>query len=296
MKVKINKTIILIITITLMLSTLTACEEKTTVETTEKEKNNSLLTENIMNNIDSWGTISDDFTKQYTYDEIPATMFYLYSAGIQGKYYFGASYGMPSDGVHGMTIYHKIFSVTETTFKFIYGNEYSANDPTVRDCKLLSAQVASSKDADKREYIEKLVLDGLTAEEKYFKEINLNSTDTIELSSEQTALFNNMYTAILELEKNQDRGPLAKIKYYDLGNGSCEVLFYYGGTNEYVTAAAYVIIGYSIGQDGYERLSNTAENRLKNTTNIKTLKWNVDWTSEKKEYELKQSIQLTNGK
>lgn len=255
----------------------------------------SKLTENIITHIEEWEYACDSFTQNYTYDDVETTGICLYSADKKGEYYFEALYTMPSDGVHATTTYHRIYYITDSTFQYVYGSEYSADDETVKNYRVLAMQFPS-KNSDKTEYVEKMVNEGLSAEDKYLNEIHLNETDTIVLTDEQNLLFNNMYNAIKELEYYEPnysgyrpQVPLAKIEYYNLGNGTCEVLLYHGYTGENIVSSFFEG-GYLIDENGYSRLSYDDEEKLENTSNTSKIEWNVDWTEEKKEYVLKKAI------
>lgn len=275
-------------------------EPSNSSELTEKNdpSESSKLAENIIANIDKWEYVCDNYTKKYTYDDIEATEMILYSTGKQGEYYFSALYALPI-GTNTYKTYHQIFLITDYKFEYVYSSEYSAEDKTVANCKVLSIQFTQKgvNKNDKKECINKLADAGLASEKKYFNEITLNDTEPIEMNIEQDKLFNNMYAAIKELEYYDPRVsgstvrvPLARIEYYDFGNGTCEMLLYHGYTSENIVGASFYVGGYLVDENGYSRLSYDDESKLKNTSKTIKLKWNVEWTVEKKEYILKQSI------
>lgn len=256
----------------------------------------SMLSENIVSHIEEWKYACDSFTMNYTYDEIEASGLCLYSANKKGEYYFGALYTMPNDRV--VTTYHRIYYVTDSTFQYVYGGEYSATDTTVKNYRVLSIQI-TPKGSDKTQYVDTMVNEALLAEEKYLNEITLNETEPITLNNEQILLFNHMYAAIKELEYYEPnysgyrpQVPLAKIEYYNLGNGVCEALLHHGYTSENanVVSSSFYVGGYRINENGYSKLSDADESRLENTSKTVKLEWNVDWTEAKKEYMLKKSI------
>ncbi len=294
------KKICSLILMTVVLCGFLSCGE--TEGGAQKEKYaNTKLAENILKHIDDWEYICDGYTKKYTYDDVEATGLCLYTANTQGKYYLGVLYTIKTNisyNSYTQRTYQRVYSITDSKFQYMYGNEYSAKDKTVEKYELLSYVTFSSKDSSKDSRIKQLAHDGLEAEKKYFKEITLNGADTITLTKKQQQLFDNMYESIKSLEYYDPRSagsssiPLAKIKYYILEDGECEVLLYHGYSTEYGDSyyGSYYVGGYLMNDEGYRRLSNSDQDKLENTSKIITLNWNVKWTEEKKVYMLKQSI------
>ena len=278
-----------------MLCTLSACKQGINSPQEQPDSPNPELLQNIMDNIEKWEYVCDSYTQRYTYDNVESDSYCLYTKGEQGVYYFGAQYTIENGNL--LIPHERIFIVTDVQFEYMISINDSVNRELLQDYKLLNFQVYT-KGSDRKECIKTLVVEGLKAEEEYFKEINLETNEKIVLSDEENKLFSNMYNAILELEQYESRSsgsgdikiPLAKIKYYDLGNGKCEALFYYGFTSEYFSSSSFIVAGYLINQEGFSTLSYSDEQKLKNTSNIKSLEWNIDWSNDKKEYMLKQSI------
>ena len=305
MKTKIKQTLVTIIALIFVLCTLSACKHnlnslKEQVESPNSalvqqvESPNPALVQNIMNNIEKWEYVSDSYTQRYTYDNVESDGYCLYTKGEQGVYYFGAQYTIKSGNL--LIPHERIFIATDTQFEYMISINDSVNRELLQDYKLLNFQVYT-KGNDRKECIETLVIEGLKAEEEYFKEINLNTTSDIILTEEQNKLYNNMYFAILELEQydprisgNRTKMPLAKIEYYNLGNGSCEMLLYHGYTIG--NSGSFYVGGYLVNENGYKKLGYDDEEKLKNTSGTKKLDWNIDWTTEKKEYMLKKSISI----
>lgn len=251
----------------------------------------------IMDNIDQWETVSDEFTRKYTYDDVEATGISLYNAGQQGEYYLGITYTIiyNRSGTSYLSLaYHRIFYVTENEFRYEYGDEVSMNDRTIKYQHFFGTQYFSYFD-NKRDCVVELIESCLENEKAYFDEINLYPDETIELSNEEYSLYYNMHSAIQELEYYEPRSsgsdvllPLVRIAYYDLGDGKCEALLYYGSIigNSF---SGYVV-GYAINEEGYSKLSNEGQERLENTSKTVKLNWNVEWTVEKEQYMLQKSI------
>lgn len=284
------KKLLTILLAIILVFSLSACSEELTGnengELSDKEENeSSKLTTNILSHIDDWEYVCDDFTKNYTYDDIEVTGISLYLADTQGEYYFAAIYTVPNQRV--VITYHQVFYVTESAFDYVYGSEYSAQDITVKNCKLLSMQILSNN-SNKEELVQKLVEEGLETERKYFEEINLNDSNIINLTDDEVKLFNNMCSAITMLEyyetSDGNQIPLSQIEYYVLENGACEVLM------KYEAAPIYSVKGYFIDENGYEELLDLEISRLENTSNKIWLDWNIEWTTEKKEFVLKKAI------
>lgn len=262
----------------------------------EAEFSNSVLAQNIMNNVEQWEFVSDDFTRMYTYDDVAASGVSLYiNKGEQGVYYFEVHYSVKT-GTYTSS-HFKMYIVSETqfaeTYHPFYKYDYQGGVITTNAqwYKELSVK-AFRQYNDKADAINELVTEALKEEAKYLEEINLNTTEEIVLSDVENQLFNNMQSAISKLEKYdvEDKGiiiaPLDRIKYYDFGDGSCEALFYYQPEGFY----SFWMLGYDIDSGGYREMSTSEENRLENTSNLKYLDWNVEWTDEKKEYMLKKAI------
>ena len=285
------------IIVMIILFSLQSCANKSNINDNKKDSMvGTELVDNILDHIHEWEYISDSFTTQYTYDDVEATGMWLCSANTRGNYYLRIIYTIKTDVSFNSYIernYQRVYFVTNNEFRYMFGEELSSKDTTLKDTELLSDTYFSKK-ASKSEKIKNLISDGLKEEEKYFKEITLSNPDTITLNVEQQKLFDNMWAFIKEMEYYEPRRsgyrplvPLAEIEYY-INHTSCEVLLYHGYSGEY--GGSYYVSGYSVDDGGWDRLSDAQEDRLENTSKTTVLNWNVKWTEEKKMYALKQSI------
>lgn len=252
----------------------------------------TVLADNIMRNIDSWEHVSDDYTREHTYDELDVSAFYLFATDTQDEYYFVTGYGLKNEGSVGFGSsfsYGRVYYLTEDTFEYLYNSGDAEYYTMIENSRLFGSETFPPEMEDKGEYVQSFLEKTLAEADKYYAEINLGETQALTLSNEDTELFNNMYgfiSAHEEYPENHYVLSLAKIKYYDLGNGKCEMLLYYGSN----VTGYYTIIGYCVDDNGYSELSDEDETKLENTTSIEVLEWNIDWTDEKKEYMLKESI------
>ncbi len=262
------------------------------VQVSVQQTREGVFADIIMGNISDWECVSDEYTREHTFDELDVSAFYLFSTDKQNEFYFVTGYTLKNQGSVGFGSdfsYGRVYYLTESSFEYMYNSGDAEYYEMVKSSRLFGSETFPPETEDKREVVESFLAKTLLEADKYYAEINLGETETISLSKDDTELFNNMHNTIAELEiyvENSYDLPLAKIKYYNLGDGKCEALFYYGSN----LTGYYTVVGYYIDENGYSDLSDEDEEKLENTTDIETLEWNTDWTDEKKEYMLKKSI------
>ena len=88
------------------------------------------LTNIIMENIDSWERISDDYTKTYTYDEIYISSMDIYTQKTKGEYYLSAGYIIKKSD-NSMSPYYKHFRVTENSFDLRVSSNLSSSPGSI---------------------------------------------------------------------------------------------------------------------------------------------------------------------
>lgn len=259
----------------------------TNPEPTTEENNdtiNSRLFNVMMDNRDEWEYTCDSYTQAYTYDPVKASTVYFYLSPDYTEYYIGVLYVPP---VPPYTVsHHRVFLLTEDSLEFLYAGKYTDEDETVKTCKFLAAESYMGID-DFEETTKKLIDNALVAEKKFIDNISLNNPNPITLSENESILFNNIYAAIGNLEYHYSgddkRMSLTKIEYYIFDNLACDVLLTYESV-PYVYVTGYRIDG-TVCTELSEREISILENSKKDSTS-----WDVEWTSEKKEYKLKQAI------
>ncbi len=271
-----------------------ALENDNDVEYMSEEEDKPVLYDIIVSNMDDWEFASDEVTQEFTYDKVECTQLRLSTGNTQGEYCLVAIY-VPTDA-GGFSTCQRIYYISNGQMNYEYSNILRSDDFILNNYTTLFIQ-SITPGGDKLVEVENLVNEALLAEEKYYSEIALGHTEDIELTDEEIKLYQNLYKTILELEYDEDSNLLVEINCYSLGGGKCEAMFNYGiiwyGETEYISYGDKSIrsyLGYSIDENGYDRLSYDEEKRLRNTTNIITIDWNPDWTTEKKEYTLKEAI------
>lgn len=245
------------------------------------------LFKTLMDNIEQWGLVSDEFSQKYTYDDVSARSAALYTAGTLGEYYFVVYYSIKT-GYNEITMYNRIYYVNSDGEFYYWTNDGTA----LANYRYFSTNGLLSGEEIDSAAVRALIDTTLLEEKKYFDEIYLYPDEIIELTDQEEKLFNNMYSAIIELEYytyNREELPLLSFEYYYLGNGKCEAVLFHG-TRVTPTSATGYTTGYRIDDFGYSQLSNSEKEKVQNTTNTIKVEWNVEWSMDKKQYMLKKAI------
>lgn len=158
MRIKIKQFLIMLLCITLVVVSFTACEGNTTAKGKEdyEAESDSVLVDNIMSDIDLWEYVSDDYTKETTPREIEVSELYLFAGENQGEYYFVTGYSVPRS-YSTNELYGKMFYLTEDSFEYICTSNDSKYKTMTKTKQFLGTESIPDDAENKEKYVENLI-------------------------------------------------------------------------------------------------------------------------------------------